>query len=213
MTVGDGIFWSTIILVTFASIVLLTKSKRWKTFLKVLTIFVASGVVVGVGIWGYSKYENRPKVMSSLNGIHLGMSEVDVTLKKGKPDQIAELDTAPDGFRKLLVFKASNDSYTYAILRGNKDSMVITDICDKGGYGRVLDFGEYSSEMEVLEKLGEPSNVSINEKGTGKLLSYPQWNAAFEIEKGNIVEVCVTSRPKMRYSTEYGETKGTQEEK
>lgn len=213
MTVGDGIFWSTILLVAFASIVLITRNKRWKTFLKVLAILVALGVVVGVGIWGYSKYENRPQVMSSLNGIHLGMSEVDVTLQKGEPDKISEIDPTSNGFRKYLLFEGSSDSYTYAILRGKKDSMVVTDICDKGGYGRVLGFGEYSTENAVLEKLGKPSNVSINEKGTEKLLSYPQWNAAFEIEKGNIVQVCVTNRPQMRYSTEYGEAKGTKKEK
>lgn len=212
MTVGDGIFWSTILLVAFASIVLITKSKRWKTFFKVLAILVALGVVVGVGIWGYFKYENRPQVMSSLNGIRLGMSEVDVTLQKGEPDHVSEIDAAPDGSRKLLLFKGSSDSYTYAILRGKKDSMVVTDICDKGGYGRVLGFGEYSSENAVLEKLGKPSNLSINENGTGKLLSYPQWNAAFEVERGNIVKACVTNRPQMRYSTEYGETKRTKEE-
>jgi len=157
MTVGDGIFWSTIILVIFASVVLITKSKRWKAFFKVFAIAVMLGIVVGVGFWGYAKYENRPQVMSSLNGIQLGMSEVDVTLQKGEPDQILELDPTPDGIRKFLLFKGSSDSYTYAILRGKKDAMIVTDVCDKGGYGRVLGFGEYSSEEAIIEKLGKPS--------------------------------------------------------
>ncbi len=205
MTIGDGIFWSTVILVTFASIVLVTKKRRWGTFFKVLVIFVALGAVIGAGVWLYFKYENRPQVMSSLNGISLGMSEVDVTLQKGEPDQIDERDTTPDGFRKILVYKGTSDSYTYAILRGGKDSRVVTNICDKGGYGRVLGFGQYSSEMDVLEKLGEPSSVSVSEQGTEKILSYPQWNAAFKLAKGNITTVCVTNRPKMRFSVEYGD--------
>lgn len=206
MTIGDGVFWSTVIFITFASIVLVTKKRRWGIFFKGLIIFVALGLVVGAGAWLYSKYENRPQVMSSLNGISLGMLEVDVTLQKGKPDQIDERDTAPDGFRKLLVYKGTSDSYTYAILRGGKDSRVVTDICDTGGYGRVLGLGGYSSEKDVLEKLGQPTNVSISEQGTEKVYSYPQWNAAFELAKGTVTRVCVTNRSKMRFSVEYGDT-------
>ncbi len=33
MTIGDGIFGSTIVLVSFAAIVLLTKEKLWKKYL------------------------------------------------------------------------------------------------------------------------------------------------------------------------------------
>lgn len=213
MTVGDGIFWSTVLLVVFASIVLITKSKRWKTFFKVFAIFIALGVVVATSIWGYSKYKTRPQVMKSLNGIHLGMSEVDVTLQKGEPDQVSEIDPTPEGFRKYLVYKGVSDSYTYANLRGKRDSMLVTDICDQGGYGRVLGFDRYSSENAVLEKLGEPSHVSINDKGIEKLISYPRWNAAFKIERGHIVAVCITSRPYMRFLNEYSETKTNTEEK
>jgi len=207
MTIGEGILWSTIVLVVFASIVLLTKKKGWGAFFKVLAIVVALGLVVGAGVWVYSKYENRPLVMSSLEGISLGMSEVDVTLIKGEPRKISKLDPAPEGFRKFMLFDHGSDSYTYAILRGPEGSMVVTDICDKGGYGRVLGFSQYSSEKDILEKLGQPSNVSINEKGTEKILSYPKWNAAFELSKGSVIKVCVSNRPQVRYSVEYRESK------
>lgn len=212
MTIGDGIFWSTTLMVSFASVVLLTKSKLWIIFFKVMATLVVLGVVVGVGIWGYFKYENRPQVMSSLNGIHLGMSEVDVTLQKGKPYGVSEIIPTQHGFSKYLLFDVLDNSYTYAILRGKKDSMVVTDICDKGGYGKVLGFNGSSSEKEVFEKLGKPSNVSINEKGTKKFLSYPQWNAAFEVEQGKIVMVCVTSRPQIHFPIEYNETMRNKEE-
>lgn len=189
MTVGEGILWSTVLIIVFVSIVLLTKHGRWKTFAKVLGIALVLGVLIGAGTWFYFKYQNRPQVVSSLNGINLGMSEVDVTLVKGAADRVLNPDQTPDGSRKTLVYEGSLDSYTYAILRGSKEGMVVTDICDMGGYGRVLGFGTYSSEEDVVEKLGEPSNVSINEKGTRKLLSYPHWNAAFEIEKSDVSKV------------------------
>lgn len=205
MTIGEGIFWSTVIIVAFASIVLLTKYKRWRAFFKVLAVIVAVGAALGISGWLYYQYDNRPQIVTTLNGISLGMSEVDVTLQKGKPDQVSELDPIEDGYRKFLLYKGFSDAYTYTILRGQKESMVVTDICDKGGYGRVLGFGEYSSEEDVVEKLGKPSNVSVNEKGTEKILSYQKWNAAFEVAQGAVTKVCVTNQPAMRYSIEYGE--------
>lgn len=205
MTIGEGIFWSTVILVTFASIVLLTRYKRWRAFFKVLAILAWIGMTLGISVWLYFKYDNRPQIMSTLNDISLGMSEVDVTLQKGEPDKVSELGPSTDGYRKFLLYKGVSDSYTYVTLKGQKDSMVVTDICDEGGYGRVLGFGQYSSEEDIIEKLGKPSSASINEKGTEKILSYPEWNAAFELAQGTVTSVCVTNGPAMRYSAEYGE--------
>lgn len=203
MTVGEGIFWSTVLVLAFASVVLLTKHKRWRTFWKVVVVSLVLGAFVGVGVWLYLRHQDRPQVMDSLNGITLGMSEVEVTLAKGKPDQISELDTTEDGFRKFLLYKGSQDDFTYAIVRGPERAMSVTDICDKGGYGKVLGFGDYTSEKRLVEKLGAPASTSINKEGTEKLLTYPQWNAAFEIAKGSVIKVCVTSREEMRYSEEY----------
>lgn len=206
MTIGEGIFWSTIVIVMFVSIVLLSKYGKWKTFFKCFSVLLGLGGAISLGVWGFLQYENRPQKMDSLNGIHLGMSEVDVTLAKGEPDDQSEFDPTPDGFRKFLLYGNFKESYTYAILRGSKESMIVTDVCDKGGYGRVLGFSKYSSEKSLIEKLGEPSNISINDKGTEKILSFEQWNAAFEIAKGSVIKVCVTSRPQMRYSTEFGQS-------
>lgn len=203
MTVGEGIVWSTVLVIVFASIVLLTKRQRWKTFGKVVGIALGLGAVVSAVTWLYYEYQSRPQVVSSLNGITLGMSELDVTLTKGVPDETSKPDLASDGFRKVLLYKGSYDSYTYVILRGPEEKIVVTEICDKGGYGRVLGFGEYSSESDVIRKLGTPSNVSVNEQGTAKLMSFSQWNAAFEVEKGSVVKICVTNRPQMRYSVEH----------
>ncbi len=91
--------------------------------------------------------------------------------------------------------------------------MVVTDICDVGGYGIVLGFSQNSSEMDILNNLGKPSAVSIHEEGTEKILSYPQWNAAFELAKGRVIKVCVTDRPEMRYSAEYGASPKAEDEK
>jgi hypothetical protein len=90
--------------------------------------------------------------------------------------------------------------------------MLAADICDQRGYGRVLGFGEFSSEESIRQKLGTPGYESVNEQGTAKILTYPQWNAAFEIEKGSVFKVCVTVQTQMRYASEYGATATENEE-
>lgn len=213
MTVGEGIFWSTILVVSFIYIALITKHNRWLGFFKVVAVIILLGALIGVGAWLYSRYQDRPQIVTSLNSISLGMSEVDVTLAKGEPDQISDLDATPDGFRKFLIYNKIGDSYTYAILRGSKESMIVTEICDKGGYGEVLGFGVQTPINRIIEKLGEPASVSINKNGTEKLISYPRWNSAFELAQGSVMKVCVTSQPEIRYSEEYkGGQSGTNNE-
>jgi len=53
MTVGEGIFWSTVLVLVFASVVLLTKHKRWRTFWKVVVVILVLGAFFGVGVWLY----------------------------------------------------------------------------------------------------------------------------------------------------------------
>ena len=185
-------------------------AERWGTFITFLTVLVVLSTVVGMGAWLYNKYETRPQVMSSLNGINLGMSEVDVTLKKGDPDDTSDRELSENEHSRWLLYLGYGVAYTYAYLRGPKDSMVVVDVCDVGGYGSALGLSSSSSEEEIIEKLGQPSSISLNEDGTAKLISYPQWNAAFEIERGGVNKVCVTSREALRFSVEFGESADTE---
>lgn len=205
MTIGEGIFWSTIVLVSFAAIFLLTKKKLWKKVLKGFVFVAGLAALIAGGFWLYDIYGNRPQVMSSLGGIRLGMSEVDVTLKKGKPDEKHELNKISDKYRKYLLYRYKRGANLYAIFDGKKDTMIVTVVCESVISGRVLGFKHYSLEKEIVDKLGPPSQLSINQDATRKILSYPKWNAAFETEKGKITEACVTSRSQIRYSVEYGD--------
>lgn len=210
MAVSDGIIWSTIVIVAFASIILLSMHKRWGTFITFLTVLVVLSTVLGMGAWLYNKNEIRPQVMSSLNGINLGMSEVDVILKKGEPDDTSDSVPGENEYSRWLLYLGYGTSYTYAYLRGPKDSMVVVDVCDVGGYGSALGLSSSSSEEDVIEKLGQPSSISLNEDGTAKLISYPQWNAAFEIDRGRVNKVCVTSREALRFGVYSGEAADTE---
>ena len=202
MTLGEGIIWSTLLIITFISILLLTKHKKWKSFSKILLSFVGVGGIIAISMWQFSIYENRPKLMTSLNKVNLGMREVDVTLAKGEPDKVFNHDDSEIAY-KTLVYGDLLESFTFVSLRKVSDLIVVTDICSNDKYSNVLGFSGYSSETGIIKKLGRPENVSINEKGTSKIISYPKWNASFNIKKNNVTLVCVTSRQNRKFSAEY----------
>ena len=213
MSIGEGILWSTIIIIVFVSIILITKNRRWMTFLKVFMALVIVGAVIGLAIWLYQKYEARPQVVTELSGISLGMREVDVTLIKGKPDKTIDArNRGEDDSRKILLYKLYGGDRIVVVLDGPEDQRVVNVICVRGGYEGVLGFNSYSYEKEIVETLGEPKTVSIDSAGTDKMISYPRWNAAFEITKGKVLEVCITDKDNgLVYTQEYSNTSKNKE--
>src|SRR6185503_14631155 len=85
MTLGSGIFASTLVLVVVFALWQATKHQKWKTIGKVAALLAGVGILLGFAGWGWYAYTNRPKVQNELEGIALGTTELDVQLKKGKP--------------------------------------------------------------------------------------------------------------------------------
>ena len=75
----------------------------------------------------------------------------------------------------------------------------------------LLGLSRYSSEKEVIEKLGPPGTVSINEAGSEKVMSYPNWYAAFGLKKVRL-EMCAPLRLEASGSTMSSKVAHTAEE-
>jgi len=136
------------------------------------------------------------------------MSPVAVTLKLGHPGREDPIEQLESGvFSKFMEFLSEAGSInTWVLFNGTELDLKTVRTCERGGYGRVLGFNRYSSEKAILDKLGEPETVSISPTGTVKLINYPQWNASFQIQKGSVIRVCVTSlKGGTRYINEYGQ--------
>ena len=201
MTIGEGILWSTILVIIFVSILLLTKHQRWRAFLKGLGVVLGFVVLAGVGWWGYVQYGDRPKLATSLQDISLGMTQVEVTLVKGKPDRVLT-----DEDSETLIYDRGESDSDAVFLRGKTpEELVVRDVCSTSSYGSVQGIGRFSSENKLIEKLGEPSSVSINRDGTEKIVTYPEWNAAYGIKRGEVSRYCITSRPAMKFKAEYSD--------
>ncbi len=109
MTIGDGIFWSTVLILLSAAIYQISIRKKWKLVGKMVALLLLFGVVGGAAIWGWYSYNNRPSPVAELNGIRLGMSPVEVKLVKGPPsnEQKATIDQQNKEFRLSWKFSST----------------------------------------------------------------------------------------------------------
>jgi len=205
MSIGAGLLWSTIIALIAIAIWRTTVNKKWKTVGKVVGGIALLGVIVGVAIWGWLKYQDRPQVVTQLAGIAIGMSKAEVTLALGKPtrDTIGFTDGKLGPMRLAYVDEYNKDKMT--LIYFDYDDNAVERICELDGYESLLGFSKYSDEQDIIEKLGAPGDVSIHKEGLRKIISYPQWKAAYIIEKGDVRGVCTSKSGIVKYEDELGE--------
>lgn len=211
MTLGDGILWSTVLILLAAGIYLLSVKGKWKTIGKVLAVLVLIGSVIGGGIWAYDWYEDRPYAETEFRGLSLGMRPVDVTLLKGAPtneNTTPEYREDLDEFTVMYIYNDedtdSGPGKTAVFMRGaTADDLRVMRVCALDGYAHLLRVSPSDSERDMIEALGEPSQTSISADGLSKWVNYEQWNAAYLLSAGEVVFRCL-SETKMIMEEEYG---------
>lgn len=136
--------------------------------------------------------ENKPRALTSLEGISLGDSRSDVLFKKGSPSRESQFK---DGHR-VLVF--ADDIYKERdglLVSLNKDDRVseIRHLCTR--YLRVhgVSCGD-AAPPPRLEDLGLSRVTREVKSGLNRLFVYPDLNTAFEGEKGKITAIAVIDR-------------------
>lgn len=203
MTIGTGIFCSTVLLVLVFGIQRTTAHHKWKLVGKVAGLIVAAFLVIGLGYYLWNYVENlppAPSVMTELVGVKLGMSPTDVTLVLGKPDTTTEPSFQAGETRFDYSYPDQNLSITF--YGADKYHAKANIICTSQPFAKVLGFDNLSSEQFVLQRLGKPSSTSVSRDGLSKIDSYAQWKVSFFISKGMISEKCLTSSGGMSFSEE-----------
>ncbi len=171
MTIGDGIFYSTILLVLAGAIYAISVRGKWKTAGKVFSVFVLVVAVSYAIFYGYDQYQSRPQSSASeplaavteYMGVKLGASRVDVTLKHGLPERESN-PIRPDGKKQDVLYY---DGFAVT-LSGEEVANFAYMVCSDGSYtyGReLLGIGIYESEDRVISLLGAPSSESIDADG------------------------------------------------
>lgn len=213
MSLGEGILWSTILILLAAGIYLVTSRKKWKLVGKVFAVLVLIGAVIGGGIWGWASYRSRPVVVQELYGVRIGMTPLEIKLTKGKPHIVfpdALTEPTEEQMQSLpwWVIKENPDSRDYLTVgfaKGGESDFYVDEICQRNSILHVLGFAEGDSESEVIDRLGEPSYISISADGLSKYISYERWKVTYEIEKGEVSAICISESGRLAYDPEYGD--------
>lgn len=208
MTLGTGVFLSTVLLVLVAAAYQLTVRRKWKPVGVVFGGVVSLLLLCGLGIYGWQLYEQRPTPVTDFGGVRLGASPVDVKLALGPPNNESEAGVSKEEEEVSLGWVFGNlgeTDHRIVVLFYGKDerSLEASIVCEDNGFNKVFGLGRYTPEVDVIEKLGEPSYTSIRTDATSKMISYAKWHVAFEIERGSVVSICATKLGKVKYRDEF----------
>lgn len=204
MTIGTGIFLSTILVLIALGVYRISKAGMWRIVGKWVAGAVFLCVLAAVGLWGWNEYQGRPQAVDSLDGVRLGMSQLDLKLAKGKAEELLDDHGKP---ANMWLYKPSQNSSTALTVHftgDNPEDLRVAIVCEEGGYSKLLGLGRFNSEADVVGKLGTPSSSSIHAGGLNKMISYSAYKVAYHIEKGAVKEVCITSTGKLAFTEEYG---------
>ena len=204
MTLGTGIFASTVLVLLAMAIRQITVRHKWKLTGKIAAGFVAVCAVIGGGLYAWNYIANlppAPSVVTELAGVKLGMSPTDVTLALGKPDTAGEPEVDKKG-KTNFYYSYVLDNLIIKFSGKDKFSTKVWAICSADTGPRILGFDvAVSSEDEITRYLGKPNSVSINSAGTDKFIYYKKWNVAYGISKKTVQLKCVSESP-LTYVTE-----------
>ncbi len=191
MPIGVGILLSTIVIVVFASIVFISRYRVWKTVGKVFSVLIGIGLLIALSVWIYFQYTERAIIITNINGIYLGMPEVEVTLAKGKPGTASILESILNGFKRPMLY----GSTTIGVEGPSEDKLAVKYVCQYEYDIHIMGFKKHTTEQEIIKKLGNSNNMSINKDGTRKILNYPEYNVSFTLEKNTVISACMTGYP------------------
>ena len=187
MSPGDGIFLSSVLLSVIALFAITKDRWNWKRISKWGTIGpIALAVVLGGGAYLYSRWVDRPTPQSKFGDIELTATPADVLFAKGEPQLRDSPDrwvynagsgsAAPNAAKYLVMFK---DSRVRFVLYSASETQIVSP------WFMGFDIG--TSHERIVEKLGQPTNVSISENQLDRMFSYDRYNAFFSFSQGKLV--------------------------
>ena len=130
----------------------------------------------------------EPQPVNELIGIRLGMKPVEVKLNLGAPATQKSLE--PVGTYQSWVWTYQDSFIVFSGFSntGTTVSRVCTYDFDDT---RALLARIHTPEETLIKKLGPWKYESIASSGLSKLVSYPQFNVAYELTRGSVSQVCM----------------------
>lgn len=200
MSTGDSLILIAIVLAICFVIYKIHQKQKWKLFGKIVGVLIIIGLLIGAGTYAYYWYDNLPYEATQLGKVSLDMTPVEVTLQLGKPNGD---NTNESGVRRFVYMDYGSVDYFVKFEKDTSGIERVTTVCSGDYMNDIFGLGVYDSEKNIIKKLGEPSNTSVNKDGLSKMISYEKWKVAFLIEKGEVKQTCITKSGKVAFAEEY----------
>ena len=187
MTIGSGLFLSALVLGLVILYVATKDRWKWRRLVKwVVGIPVLLAVLGGVGIWGYTAYQDRPIAQDEFYGLKIGTPRADVRFAKGEP-------VSKDGSDRWTYNAGSGSAGAEAaayLVKFNEDK--VRYILYTAGAAQIYHPDLHGFKLDskydaVLTKLGQPSNVAISKDGLERILSFENYQTFFIFRKGEVI--------------------------
>ncbi|HEY9202631.1 MAG TPA: hypothetical protein VIQ81_13645 [Gammaproteobacteria bacterium] len=186
MTIGTGIFLSTLLVCTIYLCIKLLSHKTFslkKSLIAILKIIIPISVfVIGV-VFAFNTYKDRVVKQIEFNGIKLGQSKSDILFTKGKPD--IDRDTEWVYTKSSIIRNSDQIPELIVQFKSNAvDSIVYMGNC----YScyEISGIGLFDSYESVTRKFGSPSYISISKDQTERILSYSNYNTFFQLRENRV---------------------------
>lgn len=192
MTIGNAIFSSTVIILSALTIWKISKHKKWGTVLKSVLAIVAFILITCLIIWQIIIYIDKPRPLSGLGKVELGMSPNEVKIILGEPSS----EVADFVFNRNQVFvqlyKDNHGKLIYMIDYKNENNKkdTVSRVCSEVN-ANIYNFSKVSSISDIKTKLGEPKYIEYYGDGTLAQFFYPKLNLKLIITENRIQMVCV----------------------
>lgn len=183
MDIGTGIFLGMLFLGVIALYIATSERWRWR---KIVIWGSAGCCALLLAIWGgfaaIAAYENRIVPVNAYQGLQVTDSKADVRFKKGEPTEISKAiwGYATDGQEWDTVVLFSGEQIQAIFYGGN---------CTYCNALNGISIG--TSYDTVIEKLGQPTTVSVSKDGLSRYLSFKDTNMVVRMARGRVDAVGV----------------------
>ncbi|NLP62091.1 hypothetical protein [Paraburkholderia sacchari] len=162
-------------------------------------IFIGILAILAIIVSGLVWKENHVGRLDGIGDVKLGMREVDVTVAYGRK---ADCDVVESPTQKIWAFDYLHSSCdTQVFLESNDDKEFrVTRVCSRFSPSKKL--SSVYEEKELVEKIGDPSSISISKDGFSKISNFEDNNISVDSRGGTITQWCVTKSP-LEYKEAY----------
>ncbi len=187
MTLGEGIFLSTLVL-SLTALFIATKDRwNWKKILKNIllwptVILLGIAALAGGGTYVISLIPTKPKVEENFWGITLNTSKADLKFMKGEPTTKTK-----DGGWTYTKKKYENDWSAYRIsFRDDKIRYILFAGSSWLDSPDLQEIQLNDSSQEVQSKFGEPTHTVISEDQLRRIYCYENYHVFFILEHDQV---------------------------